>query len=92
MKNQNVSINGSKGKKITPAEEWESESFKELRSHRSAVESLMFTGKFKFNFGQFSRCGIDAVRAEMLEKVIAHNFWRIAYEKARQKSQLELAS
>jgi hypothetical protein len=85
---KNVSINGSKGKKITPAEEWESETFKELRAHRSAVESLMFTGKFKFNFGQFSRCGIDAVRAEMLEKVIAHNFWRIAYEKARQKPQL----
>ena len=85
---RNVSINGSKGKKITPTEEWESEPFKELRSHRSAVESLMFTGKFKFNFGQFSRCGIDAVRAEMLEKVIAHNFWRIAYEKARQKPQL----
>jgi len=89
---KNVSINGSKGKKITPDEEWESELFKELRSHRSAVESLMFTGKFKFNFGQFSRCGIEAVRAEMLEKVIAHNFWRIAHEKARQKPKLAAAS
>jgi hypothetical protein len=89
---KNVSINGSKGKKITPVEEWESELFNELRSHRSAVESLMFTGKFKFNFGQFSRCGIEAVRAEMLEKVIAHNFWRIAHEKARQKPKLAAAS
>ena len=78
---KNVSINGAKGRRITPEEEWNSELFADLRNNRSAVESLMYTGKHKFGFGQFRRCGIDAVRAEMLEKVIAHNFWRIVHEK-----------
>jgi IS5 family transposase len=86
LKVKNVSINGAKGRRITSEEEWNSELFADLRNDRSAVESLMFTGKHKFGFGQFRRCGIDAVRAEMLEKVIAHNFWRIVHERQRQQA------
>jgi IS5 family transposase len=81
---KDISISGSKGKKITPRDDWESSVYTQARSDRSAVESLMFTGKHCFEFGQFHRRGIDGVRCEMLEKVIAYNFWRISYERARQ--------
>lgn len=68
-----VSISGSKGKKITPEEDWESTEYKDARNDRSAVESLMFTIKFVFYFGQVARRGIDPVRDELLEKVLAYN-------------------
>ena len=87
-----VSINGSKGKKLTSEEEWESGQYSELRRYRSAAESLMFVGKFSFRFGEFSRRGIEAVRAEMLEKVIAHNFWRIGHEQEKCHSAAETAA
>ncbi len=88
---KDISISGSKGKRITPQEDWESSVYSQARSNRSAVESLMFTGKHCFEFGQFHRRGIDGVRCEMLEKVMAYNFWRISYEQARQ-SQEEMVS
>lgn len=84
-----VSISGSKGKKITAEEDWSSEKYQKARNDRSAVESLMFTGKHCFEFGQFHRRGIEAVREEMLEKVIAYNFWRMSYERSRQKAAAE---
>ena len=71
------SISGSKGKKMIIEEEWESEEYKESRNDRSAVESLMFTIKHNFEFGVVMRRGIEKVRAELLEKVIAYNFCRI---------------
>ncbi len=72
-----VSISGSKGKKITPEIDWESELFIEERKYRSSVESLMFTIKYKYSFGYVMRRGIDNVRVELIEKVIAYNFCRI---------------
>jgi len=47
-----VSISGSKGKKITPVADWDSEPFAVARDDRSAVESLMFTIKHGFDFGR----------------------------------------
>ena len=85
-----VSISGSKGKKLIPEEDWTSEIYSQARSDRSAVESLMFTTKHGFEFGQFHRRGIDSVRCEMLEKVMAYNFWRISYERNRQTEKLKL--
>lgn len=73
-----VSISGSKGKNITPIEEWESERYATARDNRSAVESLMFTIKNGFDFGRVARRGLENVRAELLEKVLAYNFCRIA--------------
>ena len=72
-----VSINGAKGKKITPKEEWESNSFIDARNNRSSVESLMFTIKHNHHFGRVMRRGIIAVRSELLEKVLAYNFCRV---------------
>ena len=72
-----VSISGSKGKRIISEEEWASEDYIQARNHRSAVESLMFTIKYGFGFGGVMRRGIQNVRAELLEKVLAYNFCRI---------------
>lgn len=83
---QTVSISGSKGKKITPESEWESLEYKEARRIRSAVESIVFVLRYKFHLGSFTRREIDGVRAEMTEKVITHNLWRISY--LRQKERL----
>ncbi len=73
-----VSISGSKGKKMISQEDWESEEYVEARNNRSAVESLMFTIKHGFNFGKVLRRGIENVRAELLEKVLAYNFCRMS--------------
>jgi len=78
------SISGSKGKKLTPEEEWDSEIYREARNNRSAVESLMFCIKFSFNFGCSMRRGIENVRNEMMEKVLAYNFSRMVKIRRRQ--------
>lgn len=73
-----MSISGSKGKHITTPEEWDDLDHVAARDGRSAVESLMFTIKHGFDFGRVARRGIHNVRAELLEKVLAYNFCRMA--------------
>lgn len=84
-----VSISGAKGKKITTEEDWNSELHKTARNDRSAVESLMFTLKDGFEFGRVSRRGIDAVRSELTEKVLAYNFCRAIGIRARKQAELQ---
>lgn len=78
-----VSFSGGTGKKVTPAEEWDDPDFLALRNGRSAVESIMFTLKHCFRFDRVRRRGIKAVREELTEKIIAHNFWRMALIRER---------
>ncbi len=85
-----VSINGAKGKKITPEDDWENDSFKEARNNRSSVESLMFTIKHNHHFGRVMRRGIIPVRAELMEKVLAYNFCRIIEIRSRKQESEEL--
>lgn len=73
-----MSISGSKGKHITTPEEWDDLDYVAARDGRSAVESLMFTIKHGFDFGRVARRGIENVRAELTEKVLAYNFCRMA--------------
>jgi IS5 family transposase len=80
-----VSISGAKGKKLTDPEDWTSETYHDARRNRSAVESLMFTIKDGFEFGEVGRRGIDAVRAELTEKVLAYNCCRIILMKQRRE-------
>ena len=70
------SISGSKGKRMTPEEDYFSEEYQISRNDRSSVESLMFTIKHNFNFAKVMRRGIEAVRNELLEKVLAYNCCR----------------
>jgi len=81
-----VSISGSKGKRITPQADWDSPAYLDARRNRSAVESLMFVLKYVFGLKRFRRRGLEEVRGELLEKVIAYNFCRMSYiRKLRQK-------
>jgi Transposase DDE domain len=73
-----ISINGAKGRALTAEADWNSEEFEDARNIRSAVESLMFTLKQGFDFGEVARRGLPAVHAELLEKALAYNFCRMA--------------
>ena len=89
---KDISISGAKGKKLTDLEDWESETYQDARRYRSAVESLMFTIKDGFAFGELARRGIDAVRDELLEKVLAYNCCRSILLKQRRREALDKAA
>lgn len=87
---KDVCLSGSKGKKITPDELWTSEEYISGRRKRSAIESLMFTLKYVFEFGQLRRRGLENTRAEMTEEIIAYNFRRkILLQEQLQKEKAE---
>ena len=87
-----ISISGAKGKKLTDEEDWESETYRNARRDRSAVESLMFTIKDGFEFGELGRRGIEAVRSELMEKVLAYNCCRIILMRKRRRDALDKAA
>ena len=72
-----VSISGAKGKKIIEARQWKSRLYRQARAERSAIESLVFTLKEGFEFGEMVRRTHENVLAEMLEKVLAYNISQI---------------
>lgn len=72
-----VSINGSKGRALTAAADWNSDEHVEARALRSAAESLIFTLKQGFAFGEVARRGLSAAYAELLEKSLAYNLCQI---------------
>jgi hypothetical protein len=82
-----VSFSGSKGKNIIPAAEYDSQPYKDARNDRSAVESLMFTLKHNHDLDRVMRRGIESVRSELLEKVIAYNFLRMITLRKRLQQQ-----
>jgi len=71
-----ICLSGAKGKRILGDELWNREEYIEGRRKRSAVESLMFTLKYSYEFGRMRRRGLEEVKAEMLEKVTAYNICR----------------
>ena len=89
---KDISISGAKGKKLTTLDDWESETYRDARRCRSAVESLMFTIKDGFAFGELGRRGLGAVREELMEKVLAYNCCRIILMKKRQQETLDKAA
>jgi len=80
-----MSLSGSRGKKLIGEEDWESEEYQEARDDRSTVESLIFILKYCYYFGRMWRRGLEAVRAEMLEKVLAYNCCRIIHERQKKR-------
>jgi IS5 family transposase len=84
------SFSGSKGKKLISEEDWSSEEYKIARNNRSSVESLMYTIKDGFDFGHVMRRGLENVRAELLEKVIAYNFCRIIEVRNKEQDEQRL--
>ena len=87
-----ISISGSKGKKLTSPEDWCSVLYQDARRNRSAVESLMFTIKDGFEFGELGRRGLEAVRDELLEKVLAYNCCRSILLRQRRLEKLKHAA
>lgn len=87
-----ISISGSKGKKLTTDEDWSSERYRQARAQRSAVESLMFTIKNGYEFGELGRRGLVPVREELMEKVLAYNLCRIILIRKRHLQQEKLAA
>jgi len=87
-----ISISGSKGKKLTAPEDWASKDYRDARRNRSAVESLMFTIKDGFEFGELGRRGLEAVRDELLEKVLAYNCCRSILLRKRKRGKLKQAA
>ena len=79
-----VSISGAKGKKITAAADWNRPDYRAARANRSAVESLVFTLKEGYEFGQLLRRENENVRAELTEKVLAYNLDQILRVRERQ--------
>ena len=86
---KDISISGSKGRKLTDETDWGSEMYRDARRNRSAVESLIFTIKDGFEFGELGRRGLEPVRAELMEKVRAYNCCRISLMRKRNRKVLE---
>lgn len=80
-----VSVSGAKGKKITAPEQWNRPDYRAARANRSAVESLMFTLKDGYEFGQLLRRERENVRAELTEKVLAYNMAQILRVRRRRE-------
>lgn len=83
------SFSGSKGKKVISEEDWETEEYRKARNDRSAIESLMYSIKYGFDFGHVMRRGLENVRAELLEKVLSYNFCRIIEIRKRKEKPLQ---
>ena len=71
---KDVCFSGAVGKKILGEELWADEKYTEGRRNRSAVEPLMFSLKYVVHFGRLRRRGIEAVKSEMLGKIITYNY------------------
>jgi hypothetical protein len=89
-----VSISGAKGKKLIEAQQWKSQPYRQARAERSAIESLVFTLKEGFEFGEMVRRTHENVLAEMLEKVLAYNISQIirVRKKLSEPEQMERAA
>lgn len=83
------SFSGAKGKKVISEGDWETEEYRKARNDRSAIESLMYTIKYGFDFGHVMRRGLENVRAELLEKVLSYNFCRIIEIRKRKEKPLQ---
>ena len=89
-----VSIGGAKGKKLIEAQQWNSRPYRQARTERSAMESLLFTLKEGFQFGVLARRSHGNVLAEMLEKVLAYNICQIirSRKKLSESEEIQQAS
>jgi IS5 family transposase len=87
-----VSFSGARGRVLLGEETWEDERYVEARRDRNGAESGIFVLKEKVGFGQLSRTGIEAVRAEQLEKVLTVNTLKIVELRKRRYKKEHRAS
>ncbi len=79
-----VSFSGARGKKLLGQERWESDSYTEARRARNGAESGIYVLKKKAGFEQLAANGMERVRGELYEKVLACNGFKLV-ELRRQK-------
>jgi len=75
-----ASISGSKGKAVIQSVDdtlWDTPEYSDARNNRSKAESMMFSLKYLFDFGQLKARGLENVRREVLGKAIGYNFHRM---------------
>ena len=87
-----ISINGSKGRALTARADWNSDEYALARDQRSAIESLMFTLKQGFDFGEVARRGLGAAHGELLEKALAYNLCHLARMRRAKEEQAKAAA
>jgi hypothetical protein len=87
-----VSMNGAKGRALTQKVDWESDEYAKARRLRSAIESLMFTLKQGFHFGEVARRGLSAAYADLLEKALAFNICHTVHRREALHAQARAAS
>jgi IS5 family transposase len=81
-----VSFSGAKGRTILGEDLWEEEPFRQLRVSRAAAEAAISHLKWDYNMHRMTVGGINAVRKEILMRIIAfnlENFARRLKEKKR---------
>jgi hypothetical protein len=66
-----------------PVEDWKRPEYRAARANRSAIESLVFTLKEGYQFGQLLRRENENVRAELTEKILAYNIGQIVRVRER---------
>jgi hypothetical protein len=90
-----VSFSGARGKALLGEERWDDQRYVQARRDRNGAESGISVLKDKVRFGQLSCVGIEAVRREQLEKVLAVNALKLValrkrkYEKETSATWLE---
>ena len=87
-----VSISGAKGHALTSEKVWNSPIYSGARDLRSAAESLMFTVKQGYHFGEVARRGLGAATGEMLEKVLAYNVCKMVCLRRAKAHEREVAA
>jgi hypothetical protein len=88
---KDVSISGAKGKKLLEPQQWQSALYRGARAERSAIESLMFTLKACFAFGEPRRRTRANVLAELLEKTLAYNVCQLLRVRERERQAAKAA-
>lgn len=87
-----VSFSGARGRALLGEEKWNDERYAQARRDRNGAESGVSVLKAKVRFGQLSRTGIEAVRAEQMEKVLSANALKIVALRRRKYKEEQRAS
>jgi IS5 family transposase len=74
-----VSFSGTHGRKLLGEELWENKEYSEARRARNTAEGGISYLKNRVNLEQCTVCGIDRVRREATERIIAANALRIRF-------------
>ena len=82
---KNVSISGSKGKKLLGDEHWDDEQTAALRQMRPAIEASMFVIKHRHGLDRMGRYALEGVKQDLWKKVLAFNMVHYLVKKRQEQ-------